>query len=820
MWWNTPDAARHLAANLSLLSPAGRAAVQSVPAEALRVDAQATAEGTLVQGHDEQWHPLCGMGDPRVSADRQAARLIGETPPPLIIVIGVGLGYVLDALEERAATTRVLAIEPCLASVRALLMRRDWSGWLRDGRLTLLVGPDYDGASQAWRLVGAETPPVVASPALDRVCPADVAAAKRVAAGIVSGAKANDAARKRFAGRYLLNTVTNLPFITSEGDAASLDGVFQGRPAVVVAAGPSLDHNLEALRPISDRVIVIAVDTAARVLLAAGIHPDIVVAVDPSDANARHLRHMPDCRGMWLVTEGSLGPDVLDQFAGRAFVFRVSDHHPWPWLADLGVRRGTLRAWGSVLTTAFDLAIRLGCGPIAFVGADLAYTDGLLYCRNTVYEPEWRHLTTTEARAAAFKDHIAATGQIEAVGIDGAPVLTAPRFQHFRDWLVSRSRETAERVVNATGRGILAGGRIEQHPLAALSLPPFPDRRQAVHDILRAAWLSGAEARAQAAARVAAALAPPPAVTLDTWFAFGGDTASRAEIEACAVAAGRAMTRVARERDRLAARRPAAAPALTRAEAEELSHGYFAVAARKAPSTQAHLLLDVLQRTYTPDPSGGLPGVLSAVSRVPVGLRALDVGCGVGRGMVPLVQAGVHVDGVDIDARLLAHAQANPTLRGSTFFLTPGDDCGDALDGAYDLVYSQLCFRGIPSRSARRRLLSAMARAAAPSGVVVVQLRYHRGTRASEVPAPHVPWSFDTTDTQVAAPMAEVWPTYDELPLMLDDFAEHVRDVRLQFIDFPPERGLPAQLMLSGSPAIGLAERVYALTDVAVERAA
>ena len=42
----------------------------------------------------------------------------------------------------------------------------------------------------------------------------------------------------------------------------------------------------------------------------------------------------------------------------------------------------------------------LGCDPIVFTGADLAYTDGLLYCRNTTYEPEWRHLKTNEERAA------------------------------------------------------------------------------------------------------------------------------------------------------------------------------------------------------------------------------------------------------------------------------------------------------------------------------------------------------------------------------------------------------------------------------------
>jgi hypothetical protein len=38
--------------------------------------------------------------------------------------------------------------------------------------------------------------------------------------------------------------------------------------------------------------------------------------------------------------------------------------------------------------------------------------------------------------------------------------------------------------------------------------------------------------------------------------------------------------------------------------------------------------------------------------------------------------------------------------------------------------------------------------------------------------------------------------------------------VRFQFVDFAPERGLPTQLLVSGSPSLGVADRLYAQTDV------
>src|SRR5262245_8545040 len=493
----------HLRTNLLQLSAAARAAVAAASGNGVR-EAGGRAAVPALLGPDGVWHPVHGENDAVVSR-KLLDRLMAGAEPPLLVLIGAGLGHLLDAIEERSRTMKVLAIEPEPALTRLMLARREWTSWLASGRLTLLVGPDFAGAADAWRLVapGGRTPPTFALPVLEKVAPIALTRAKHVAAQIVAGAKANDEARKRFAGRYLLNTLANLPVILAEGDTAALRSSCAGLPAVVVAAGPSLDRNLAELRAAADRVLVIAVDTAARPLLAAGIRPQLVVAVDPSELNARHLRQLPDVRGMWLVAEGSLDPAVLAQFAGRTFTFRVSQHHPWPWLASHDASRGSLQAWGSVLTTAFDLALHVGADPVAFVGADLAYTDGQLYCRNTVYETDWRHLTTLEERADAFRDYIRTQGESTEQGVAGESALTAPRFLHFRDWLVSRSHTASARIVNATGRGILRGGRIEQTSLASLALPTVPGLGEHIRRTLHQAWATDEGGRSAALERLA-----------------------------------------------------------------------------------------------------------------------------------------------------------------------------------------------------------------------------------------------------------------------------------------------------------------------------
>src|SRR5262249_46862901 len=156
---------------------------------------------------------------------------------PLIIAVGLD-HHLLDALDRRQASTNVLAIEPVLARVRQSMDRPQWQSWIKSGRLTLLVGPDNAGYADAWRLIArsALQPPMLVDPELMEKVPVPTEGAKAIAKQILRGARANENARKRFAGGYLLNTLTNLPVIAAEADAAVLSDLFTDIPAIVFGA--------------------------------------------------------------------------------------------------------------------------------------------------------------------------------------------------------------------------------------------------------------------------------------------------------------------------------------------------------------------------------------------------------------------------------------------------------------------------------------------------------------------------------------------------------------------------------------------------------
>lgn len=420
--------------------------------------------------------------------------LVSTEFPPQLVVIGPALGTIMDAIERAGAPTRVVALEPDPGVAALMLARRDWTSWFESGRLRLLTGPDYRGAATCSRHLIVTRPPfVIEHPALLAHRPAEMAAARKVARQMIADAEKNQEARRRFAGRYLLQTLGNLSVINREADASALDGLFAGLPAVVVGAGPSLDENLPALAALQDRAIIIGADTTLRPLISGGVRPHIVAGVDPGELNARHLAGVDDIDDVYLVAEGSLNPIAFEGFAGRTFVFKVSSHDPWPWLETRALARTTLRAWGSVVTSAFDLALRLGCNPIVFSGLDLAYTGMRPYCHGTIYDKQWQEwLDAGYTMQQTMEYYFSQLPDVRIPDLRGVETRTTPAMLAFRSWLVEQSAAAHDRtIVNATGGGILYGPGLRQSTLHEM-LDAAPPLGASVRERLAAAYRTSA----------------------------------------------------------------------------------------------------------------------------------------------------------------------------------------------------------------------------------------------------------------------------------------------------------------------------------------
>ena len=170
---------------------------------------------------------------------------------------------------------------------------------------------------------------------------------------------------------------------------AALKGLFAARPAIVVAAGPTLDGALPVLQTVQRRAVIIAVGQALRPLLRHGIEPEFVVAVDSDPVTLRQYDDLPPHDRTWMVGGINLCPELTASYAERMFGFSHALANIQPWLAEIDALPGSLMVGGTVAVSAIDLAGQMGGDPSFFCGLDLAYRDdGTTHASSTQWDGE------------------------------------------------------------------------------------------------------------------------------------------------------------------------------------------------------------------------------------------------------------------------------------------------------------------------------------------------------------------------------------------------------------------------------------------------
>lgn len=148
----------------------------------------------------------------------------------------------------------------------------------------------------------------------------------------------------------------------------------QGLPAVLVAAGPSLDKNIEQLKVVQGHVFIMAVDTALNTVLSHGIIPDMTITVD----SHKPLELFADERVKEIPI--ALAPRSNEKVVARSKAKRFYELDPQEYLGilygELEKEVESLATGGSVANNALSLLVLMGFETILFMGQDLAYPNG------------------------------------------------------------------------------------------------------------------------------------------------------------------------------------------------------------------------------------------------------------------------------------------------------------------------------------------------------------------------------------------------------------------------------------------------------------
>lgn len=304
------------------------------------------------------------------------------------IIIGFGLGYHLEEyIEHVSEEVRTLVFEPKMEIFYNALCSRDLTRLFKDTNFHFSV--EEPEKTIVGRIGGlsffdlTESPLLKIFPSYDRIFPEYCTYIEKELRENIGNKILNINTILFFSNLWPTNFFNNLPDILDNPGLISLFGKFKDKPAIIVSAGPSLTKNVDLLKSVKGKALIICVDTALRVLLARGIMPDLTVVVDGSDLNYKHFEGI-DPTPVPLVFNSIANSDMVKLHKGRKLSVNMGVSL-MDWVekaADLEF--GRLDQTGpSVANIALQIAKKIEANPIILIGQDLAYTNGSSHASGT-----------------------------------------------------------------------------------------------------------------------------------------------------------------------------------------------------------------------------------------------------------------------------------------------------------------------------------------------------------------------------------------------------------------------------------------------------
>lgn len=179
--------------------------------------------------------------------------------------------------------------------------------------------------------------------------------------------------------RFTYTVIQNMRYLPGCRNGFDYIGKFPAdMPAIVVAAGPSLEKNVDLLKQANGKALIIVVDSAIKTVYSRGIKPDFVITID--SLKPTRLFEQEGIGDAYLLADGGANTDVFDTIHPKNLIFYSSSSPTWDRLfREEGTQIQEVYCGGSVAVDALTMAIIMGFKRVILIGQDLALTDDKQY---------------------------------------------------------------------------------------------------------------------------------------------------------------------------------------------------------------------------------------------------------------------------------------------------------------------------------------------------------------------------------------------------------------------------------------------------------
>ena len=298
----------------------------------------------------------------------------------IIIGFGLGLGYILDELYNKYPS-KIFIYEPDLMLLHFVLSNVEMSEFLASGRVYITNDLDELIAKLSQTFITKDKVEIVYLQNYAVVKNKELLMLTQKVFDTCKSKMVDVNTITKFSKKWLINSIENVTKI-NEGTAyklSDLDNKFVGQTALIAAAGPSLNDNIEKLRANRNKFVLFAVNKAVKYLLDNGITPDFVVCLDAGNMKKTISGFGENLKNSCCIMDIRTDKNVMAVPFKKFFVnFSDTDFFMKKLLRFNDFMKFN-EAGGSASTLALVAAAKMGFSKIVFAGLDLAFKDNVIY---------------------------------------------------------------------------------------------------------------------------------------------------------------------------------------------------------------------------------------------------------------------------------------------------------------------------------------------------------------------------------------------------------------------------------------------------------
>lgn len=396
-----------------------------------------------------------------------------------VIFYGTGLGYHIDLFVKQNPNNSFYIFEPVEELMLYFLSIQNLNKPEYKNLKNITVGmDDLSKDIKHFLDLNRKDTVIIQLPVHMQVFPEEYEKFNEIFLGILKSKRSDLAVNYSFQERWIINSMKNFKYVLSTPNILlEKKGAFKNIPALLVAAGPSLNEEIENIRYIKEKGLayIFSVGSAINTLLHHNIYPHAATTYDPTKNSEKVFAKVKEqgIKDIPLIFGSSVAYEVLETYPGPMYHMITSQDKVAHYYLDAASNEEILIVLDAPTIAAVTLQLLsfLGFAPIILVGQNLAYlgqhrhSDGIDYSRK---------LTEKDLKKALWVEDVY-----------GNKIRTNEGFNRMRaEMEVYISRMEKGRIINTTK----GGAKIKGAEFRELKDIITKDLKQ---DVVRENWLAG-----------------------------------------------------------------------------------------------------------------------------------------------------------------------------------------------------------------------------------------------------------------------------------------------------------------------------------------